>query len=136
MKTFAIVLAFCFFFAANTLQAGSATWSSNPTSSDWNTPGNWSPPTVPDGPSDVATFANSSQILVEIPNATEVDSIVFSADADSYTLVQEFGDFADNSFTFSGTGIVNDSGLVQNFVASAAPDGTIFFSTTQLRPVI
>src|SRR5438105_4824510 len=97
------------------LCAGSATWSSNPSSSDWNTPDNWTPPTVPDGPSDIATFANSSQTLVEIPNSTEVDSIVFQAGADAFTVVQQFGDFGDDSFTFSGEGIVNVSGMVQNF---------------------
>lgn len=40
--------------------AGSATWNLNPATSDWNTPVNWTPASVPNGPADTATFAVSS----------------------------------------------------------------------------
>src|SRR4051812_31788111 len=127
MKRFVLFLVFLSSYIANALYAGSATWSLNPSSSDWNTPDNWSPPTVPDGPSDIATFASSSQTLIEIPTATEVDSIVFQLGAGAFTIAQQFGDFGDNSFTFSGEGVVNDSGVIQTLVASAIPNGTEFF---------
>jgi hypothetical protein len=130
VKPFALlpaILLGCLAFLPDCAFAGSATWSSEPESFDWNTPTNWTPPTVPDGPSDVATFANSSQTMVEIPGATEVDGIVFQPGADAFTLIQQFGDFGDNTFIFSGEGVVNDSGLMQNFVASATPYGTEFF---------
>ena len=49
------------FLAAQQLSlAGSATWSSNPSSGDWNTAANWIPNTVPNGTSDIATFATSN----------------------------------------------------------------------------
>ena len=43
--------------ALNALYADSATWSTNPTNGDWNNPANWTPHTVPNGPSDVARSA-------------------------------------------------------------------------------
>src|SRR6266481_1802477 len=36
--------------------SGSATWNLNPTSTDWNTAANWTPETVPNGTTDIATF--------------------------------------------------------------------------------
>ena len=41
--------------------AGSATWNLNPASGDWNTAANWTPATVPNDESDVATFGVSSR---------------------------------------------------------------------------
>ena len=43
--------------------AGSATWNSSPATGDWNTATNWTPATVPNGPSDPATFALSNRTL-------------------------------------------------------------------------
>ena len=43
--------------------AGSATWNLNPTSSDWNTATNWTPATVPNGPTDVATFVTNMKVI-------------------------------------------------------------------------
>ena len=40
----------------NLVFAGSATRSASPATGDWNTAANWSPATVPNGASDVATF--------------------------------------------------------------------------------
>ncbi len=40
-----------------TAQAGSATWTLNPTSGDWNTAANWTPATIPNSPTDIATFS-------------------------------------------------------------------------------
>src|SRR4029434_10927754 len=67
--------------ALRTADAGSATWNLNPVTGDWNTAANWTPATVPDGPDDVATFSLSNETLVSIPAVTELNSIVFSADA-------------------------------------------------------
>ena len=41
--------------ALRSVDAGSATWNLNPTSSDWNAALNWTPNTVPNGPADVAS---------------------------------------------------------------------------------
>jgi hypothetical protein len=46
--------------------AGSATWALNPQFGDWYIADNWTPPTVPNGPGDTATFdvSNITDITV------------------------------------------------------------------------
>ena len=92
--------------------AGSATWNLDPTSGDWNTAENWTPATVPNGPSDVATFAASSVNQVSFSaSSTEVAEVVFDATAtSSFNLTIGEGKF----LTISGTGVVNNSGVTQN----------------------
>ena len=46
--------------------AGSATWLSSPQDSAWENPNNWTPGGPPNGPSDIATFAQSSQRDVNV----------------------------------------------------------------------
>jgi polyisoprenoid-binding protein YceI len=68
----ALLLALLSLFAIQPSQAGSATWKLDPATSDWNTSTNWTPVTVPNGPSDVATFATSNQTAVSLSGSTEV----------------------------------------------------------------
>src|SRR5438128_12360443 len=64
--------------------AGSATWNLNPISGDWNTATNWTPATVPNGPTDVATFAASSVNQVTFCGTpTEVAEVIFNSAATS-----------------------------------------------------
>ncbi|HEX4638781.1 MAG TPA: autotransporter-associated beta strand repeat-containing protein [Chthoniobacterales bacterium] len=91
--------------------AGSATWSSNPASNVWNNANNWSPSTVPNGSADIATFSTSSLTTVYIGPNTEVSTINFLSGASAFTLSPY-----QSVLTVSGTGIVNNSGIVQNFV--------------------
>jgi autotransporter-associated beta strand protein len=106
-------------------QAGSATWNLNPISGDWNTALNWMPPTIPNGPADVATFSLSNQTSVSI-FGVEIDlsSLVFDPGASAFTIA-----FTVNlpltGLTFSGIGIVNNSGVLQTFVCDL---GTITFT--------
>ena len=97
--------------------AGSALWDSAPTTTDWNTATNWTPETVPNGPSDIATFdvSNTTAISVSV-DQTEVDGIVFNAVASPYTITANTG----VQFIMSGSGITNNSGTTQTFVAGAA----------------
>src|SRR5438552_12984471 len=76
-----------------TLYAGSATWNLNPTSNDWNTAENWTPPTIPSSETDVATFAGSNTtnlICGDAPGeggtTTIVGDVVFTEGASSYTI--------------------------------------------------
>src|SRR4030095_8114536 len=92
--------------------ADSATWNANPVDNDWNNPANWTPNTVPNGPNDVATFAASNQTDVTISASTEVNELVFSPGASDFTIDVTEG----KTFTISGTGITNNSGIGQNFV--------------------
>jgi autotransporter-associated beta strand protein len=101
-------------FGVHAGQAGSATWASDPTSNDWSTAANWSPMTVPNGPSDIATFATSSVTSISLEVNDEVSSIVFPAGASSYTITD-----MDYTLTISGAGVLNNSGATQNFVAHA-----------------
>src|SRR6266496_3513972 len=96
----------------------SAQWDLDPISGDWNTAANWTPMTVPNGPADVATFGLSNTTDVSISENTEVNGIVFNAGADAFTITVPASD-ASLTLTISGVGITNNSGLTQNFVASA-----------------
>jgi hypothetical protein len=109
-------------------QAGSATWKLNPGSSDWDTATNWTPETVPYGETDIATFgvSNATNITVgAAPNGEDatnkVGEIVFEPDASAYTitLTPVFVVFP-TVLTFYGAGITNNSGVIQNFVATSS----------------
>ena len=99
--------------------ADSATWNLNPTSSDWNTATNWTPATVPNGPSDVATFDVSSITgLTVSAEMTEVAAIVFNPGASSFNITSDpTSNSTTATLTISGTGIVNNSGVTQNLAA-------------------
>jgi len=111
MKSIAIVTLVC---SAQSAMAESATWLSDPPSGDWNSADNWMPATVPNGPSDIATFASSNRTAVTLFAPTEVESIVFDAGASAYTISVD----PRYTLTVGGTGITNNSGLAQNFVTS------------------
>src|SRR4249920_2789793 len=85
--------------------AGSATWSSNPISNDWNTAANWTPNTVPNGPDDVATFGLSHHTGVFVSTDTEVNEVIFNAGASPFTINAA----GDQELTVSAVGIINDS---------------------------
>ena len=95
-------------------QAGSATWSANPISGDWNTAANWTPMTVPNGSTDVATFNSSAITDVTFRVDTTVASLVFNPGANSYT----FSPSAPSVLTVVGTGIENNSGVIQKFIST------------------
>src|SRR6266513_2918286 len=92
--------------------AGSATWDLNPSSNDWNTAANWTPMTVPNNPADTATFASSSNTSVFLSDFTEVNGITFNPGASAFTI----GASSLSVLVISGTGIANNSGMLQNFV--------------------
>ncbi|PYL08093.1 MAG: hypothetical protein DME33_08255 [Verrucomicrobia bacterium] len=107
--------------------AGSATWDQNPTSGDWNTAANWTPQTVPDTPSDIATFATSNQTQIGISAITGVGGINFNPGADAFTIISQPG----GPFTLSGSGIVNNSGKLQTFVCESGDgSGSFFFENS------
>src|SRR2546430_10341465 len=91
--------------------AGSATWKLTPTNGDWNTAANWTPNTVPNGPHDTATFDASNITDISLSDVTEVEGIVFNPGAGAFTIN------ATQPITISGTGITNNSGVTQTFVA-------------------
>src|SRR2546423_2468957 len=105
---------------ANHASAGSATWNLNPETNDWNTAANWTPNTIPNGPSDIATFgvSNTTSItLTQFDNTTA--NIVFNPGARAFTITAP----ADVSLDFGTTGITNNSGITQNFAAGPGGSG-------------
>ena len=100
-------------------RAGSATWNLNPPRSYWNFATDWTPATVPNGPNDTATFrvSNTTDVIVEASNLFEVNGIVFDAGAGGFTITVFSDNFLNCFLTIGGTGITNNSGVIQNFVA-------------------
>ena len=94
------LISIAFLLTLATVQAGSATWNLNPASSDWNTAANWTPPTVPNGPSDVATFSTSNQTEISLSAPVTVAQITFETDV-KYNITCR----AETSLTLTGFGI-------------------------------
>jgi autotransporter-associated beta strand protein len=107
-------------------RAGSATWNLNPATGDWNTAANWTPMTVPNGPSDVATFAASNAPGVTLSAAsTEVAEIVFNPGASAFNITVPALTQGSAVLTVSGVGLVNNSSATQNFTLGSATSGGV-----------
>ncbi len=75
------------------------------------------PNTVPNSATDVATFAGSNVTALSISDTdVDLDSAVFNKGAPPCTLTDE-----GYTLTFSGAGIINDSGVMQSFVVTSPP---------------
>lgn len=105
--------------ASSNLLAGSATWSLNPATGDWNTAANWTPNTIPNGSSDVASFGVSNKTAVSLSASATVNGLIFEAGASGFTLTAN----PTRLLTFSGVGIMNNSGVPQNFSALSNTNG-------------
>lgn len=110
------------FLGAGPLFAGSATWLPSPSTGNWTTAANWSPATVPSSFTDIATFGTSSITTVTSTSASQfVGSIVFNSGASAFTIVSS----PNADLTFRGAGIVNNSGITQNFVTDVSGINTL-----------
>ena len=92
--------------------AGSATWNANPGSADWNTAANWTPATVPELDTDTATFGVSNTTSISNSNKLGIAGIEFLPGASAYTITW----ITQRAVTFVGTGVTNDSGVLQKFI--------------------
>jgi hypothetical protein len=115
--------ALVFALANQSTHAGSATWNLNPTSGDWNTAANWTPATVPDDPSDTATFDVSNITAISPQGVIDVAEIVFNPGASAFTIS------VPGTLNIDATGITNDSGLAQNFVAPGLGASIHFYNS-------
>ncbi|HEY2711806.1 MAG TPA: autotransporter-associated beta strand repeat-containing protein [Chthoniobacterales bacterium] len=120
----ALTLTSLLFLTSQLVLAGSATWSAAPTTGNWNTAANWTPNTIPNGPTDVASFAQSAISTVSISQNTQVDSIVFEPGASAFTIGPSF-----NTLTISGAGVINNSGVEQNFFLPGGPNTINFINS-------
>ena len=109
--------------------ASSATWLLSPQDSAWENANNWTPGGPPNGPSDIATFAQSSKTGVNISTSQEVNSIVFTSDADSFTLaIPPIFFTGGGELIISGPGIINNSSVLQTFETNDR--GRMIFNNT------
>ena len=122
----ALLLALLFTHAAS---AGSATWNLNPLTGDWNTAANWTPATVPNSSADTATFGVSNVIGISLSANTEVNSIVFNPGASAFTITVS-PNIVPTALTITGAGIVNNSGITQNFATTVSATGQINFTNS------
>lgn len=109
--------------------AGSATWKLNPSSGTWSNASNWTPATVPNSASDIASFGQTTVSSISVSLTDEVNRLNFLSGASQYTINILAGTF---EFTVSGVGISNASGITQNFVIAggSATYGTISFANS------
>ena len=102
--------------------AGSATWLANPHSVTWSDPANWTAGGPPNGVTDTATFGFSTAASLSVEENTDVSAINFNSGGGvSYTI-------SVSSMEIFGSGILNSSGLIQNFVAGLPPHREILFT--------
>ena len=102
--------------------ASNATWLSSPQDSAWENANNWTPGGPPNGPSDIATFDQSSQTGVNISTPKEVNSIVFTSGSAAYDFSIMAGELI-----ISGMGLINNNSVLQTFTANG---GQIIFNNT------
>ncbi len=126
MRTRLLFAVVVFLATALCAHAGSATWKETPIDGSWNNSRNWTPRTIPNSASDVATFAASSLTDIAVGAPTEVASIVFPAGASAYSI----SDVPTIGLTMSGVGVQNNSGLTQHFIAAPGDFGVGSFVFT------
>ena len=127
-KTTAYITVAALLLTAQISLAGSATWLASPQDSAWENANNWTPGGPPNGPSDLATFAQSSQTNVSISTSEEVNSIVFTSNSAAYDFAIGAcnGASCGGELIISGAGVNNNSSVEQNF--RAANLGQIIFN--------
>jgi hypothetical protein len=119
----ALLSAVLWLFPLEQSHAGSASWQAAPTRGDWNTAANWTPNTVPNSPSDTATFGSSNITNVSTSALIQLDGIVFNPGASAFTITDSALPDPNEQLVITGVGITNNSGITQNFVI-AGDDGS------------
>lgn len=102
--------------ALTSARADSASWLLNPASGDWNTPANWSPTSVPNSTTDVATFGISNQTDVALSSSVTVATLSFLRGGSSYNITVA----PTLSFKLVGKGLSNQAGVNQTITIQPA----------------
>ena len=100
-------------------QADSGTWIGG--TSNWTTNGNWTGAAFPNGAAEVATFDNTALSFTPTltNSAIALGAVTISAGAPAFTVTLN-GPAAATQISFEGAGVVNNSGILQNFVATGS----------------
>ena len=111
-----------------TLTANSFQWSAAPSSSDWNTMGNWSANTVP-GAGSAVVFDATSNANVTISAPSSAASLTFNAAAPTYTIAITGNAGSAASLTLTN-GITDNSGKAQTITVGGVLNktGTLTFN--------
>lgn len=131
-----LLVVFTFLYACSMAFAGSATWKTNSTSGDWNNPANWTPRTVPNGASDIATFDSSTITAISFSSGAIVGGLIFNPGASPFT-ISVYGPGIPN-LMFFGNGVTNNSGMTQQIVVSkdaASMGNGVYFNGSALAGV-
>ncbi|HEY7089216.1 MAG TPA: hypothetical protein VH518_14060, partial [Tepidisphaeraceae bacterium] len=87
---------------ASKVKAASDFWSVSPSNNNWSNGGNWILGLVPNGTGEVATFVTSSIHTPRLSADIDLDSIVFAAGGDAFTI-----DTNGNALRFFGAGVAD-----------------------------
>ena len=110
-------------------RASSATWLLSPPDSAWENVNNWTPGGPPNGPSDIATFAQSLQTDVDVSTSVEVDSLLFTSNFSAFTFnISPGTPPIGGELIISGTGVTNNSSVLKTFAVGGV--GQIIFNNT------
>src|SRR5262249_27465418 len=107
--------------AATSARAQDATWSTNPGSSTFTDPNNWSPATVPTGTAFFGATTNST-VDINVGGATSLSGFTFNAgayDISVHSITHQF-------LSFTGAGIVINGGSVTITNSGVGGGGVIF----------
>ena len=96
--------------------AGSATWLLSPQDSAWENANNWTPGGPPNGPSDIATFAQSSQSRREHLDVGGGEQHRVHLRLRLFRIVSHLGHGGE--LIISGTGVINNNSVLQTFLAT------------------
>jgi hypothetical protein len=97
-------------------RASSATWLLSPQNSAWENVNNWTPGGPPNGSSDIATFAQSSQTDVDVPTSVEVNSLLFTSNSSAFTFNISPEGALGGELIISGAGVANNNSVLQTFL--------------------
>ena len=109
--------------------AGTAQWSAPGPSGNWNSALDWTPKMIPNGPGDSAVFGFSKATAVSTSADTQIGKLTFNPGASSFTITPTPG----TAFTIGNPGIINNSGITQNFLVTgndAGLSGQILFQNS------
>jgi autotransporter-associated beta strand protein len=125
LRSVCLLAVFLGILFATPADAGDATWLQTPVGNAWDDANNWMPNTVPNSTTDKATFGASDTTTVVVGSAIDVASLTFEPGASTYDITVTNGQTLD---LWGSPNIINNSGVVQNFVAAG---GTMYFHGTE-----
>jgi len=136
-----------FFLTGLVAFATDFTWSSSPSSGDWNTSTNWSPNGIPNQAGDTVSFGTSSQTDVTISANVSIKSVTFNPPADPFSIglvgTTHMLEFVDggvtnnsaNTQTLTTGGGFGDYFIIFSGTAQAGGSNMVYLTEPEYDPV-